>query len=164
MARLREAEEKRAYERMINPPPPLETFAQRFPGASTYGATAVMKSPQTVEEDEATYADINRQMTLIINVLVTIIASSVTIWMAARHWATPARLALSMTGSVVIAIAEVVIYMGYIRRVTIAKSDEARRKEAKQIAETWIIEGKPSKATGSGSGSDTVRFRKGKHR
>jgi len=165
MRRLREEEEKRAYDRMINPPAPIETFAQRFPGASTFGAAASIKSPVAVDDDETTYQDINRQMTLIINVLVTIIASSVTIWIAARYWSTPQRLALSMCGSVIIAVAEVGIYMGYIYRVKDAKSEEQRRKEAKEVVDTWIIDGKKKASTSAVSaGGDNVRFRKGKHR
>jgi len=163
MARLREEEERRAYDRMVNPPPPVETFAQKFPGALTYGAAAVTKSPVSNEEDDVTYEDVNRQITLIINVLVTIIASSVTIWMAARYWATPARLALSMGCSVLIAAAEVAIYMGYIRRIKGAKTEEQRRKEAKEIVNTWVIDGKKQNAVGADA-ADGMRFRKGKHR
>jgi len=163
MARLREEEERRAYDRMVNPPPPVETFAQRFPGTSTYGAAAVTKSPVSNEEDDVTYEDVNRQITLIINVLVTIIASSVTIWMAARYWATPARLALSMGCSILIAAAEVAIYLGYIRRIKGAKTEEQRRKEAKEIVNTWVIDGKKQNVLGA-DGADGMRFRKGKHR
>jgi len=165
MKRLRQEEEKRAYERMINPPAPAETSSKRFPGASTYGAAASVKSPIAVDDDETTYQDINRQMTLIINVLVTIIASSVTIWIAARYWSTPQRLALSMCGSVIIAVAEVGIYMGYIYRVKDAKTEERRRKEAKEVVDTWVIDGKKKGNTSAVmAGQDSVRFRKGKHR
>jgi len=165
MKRLREEEEKRVYERMINPPTPAEMSSKRFPGASTFGAAASVKSTVAVDDDETTYQDINRQMTLIINVLVTIIASSVTIWIAARYWSTPQRLALSMCGSVVIAIAEVGIYMGYIYRVKDAKSEEKRRKEAKEIVDTWVIDGKKRSNTSAVvAGGESMRFRKAKHR
>jgi len=163
MKRLREEEERRVYDRMVNPPPPVETFAQKYPGASTYGAAAVTRSPVNNEEDDVSYEDVNRQITLIINVLVTVIASSVTIWMAARWWPTPARLALSMGCSFLIAAAEVAIYMGYIRRIKGAKTEEQRRKEAKEIVNTWVIDGKKQNATGIDS-ADSMRFRKGKHR
>lgn len=148
---------------MINPPAAIQTFAQKYPGASTYGAAAVTKSPVNTDEDDVSYEDVNRQITLIINVLVTIIASSVTIWMAARWWPTPARLALSMGCSLLIAAAEVAIYMGYIRRIKGAKTEEQRRKEAKEIVDTWIIDGKKQTPAGIDS-ADGMRFRKGKHR
>ncbi|KAK8183369.1 endoplasmic reticulum-based factor for assembly of V-ATPase-domain-containing protein [Phyllosticta capitalensis] len=140
MARLRREEEARAYERMLNPPPPTETFAQRFQNANPYPSAVSPADFMKDEDDEVTYADINRQLALIINVLVTIIACSVAIWMAARYWSTPQRLALSMTGSGVVAFAEVAIYMGYIRRVKEAKVNEKKKVEKKEIAETWVIE------------------------
>lgn len=136
MARLREEEETRAYERMMNPPPQWETFSQRFPNASHAPLFPDVSIP---EEDEVTYADINRQMALIINVLVSIIACSVAIWMAASHWSTPTRLGLSMGGSGVVGIAEVVVYAGYIRRVKEAKEKEKKKPEVKEIVQTWVI-------------------------
>ncbi|KAK8152234.1 endoplasmic reticulum-based factor for assembly of V-ATPase-domain-containing protein [Phyllosticta citrichinensis] len=140
MARLRRDEEARAYERMLNPPPPAETYAQRFSNAPPYPSAISPADLMKDEDDEVTYADINRQLALIINVLVSIIACSVAIWMAARYWSTPQRLALSMTGSGVVAFAEVAIYMGYLRRVKEAKGEEKKKVEKKEIAETWVIE------------------------
>lgn len=115
-----------------------------------------------VDDDEMTYTDVNRQMTLIINVLISIICCSVAIWIVARRWSTPQRLALSMTGSIVVAIAEVAIYMGYIRRLKNAKTEEALKQEKKEIVDTWVIDGKGRKVLGSAA--DSLRFRKGKHR
>lgn len=161
MKRLREEEERRAYERMINPPTPAETFSQRFPNANTFGASS-FKAPVVQEQDEVTYADINRQMILIINVLVSIIATSVVVWIAARHWSTPQRLGLSMTSSIVVGVAEVVIYMGYLKRIQDAKAKEGKVLEKKEIIDTWVIDGKEKRAITDGA--DGVRHRKGKHR
>ncbi|KAK0658729.1 Vacuolar ATPase assembly integral membrane protein VPH2 [Lasiodiplodia hormozganensis] len=173
MARLRKEEEARAYERMLNPPPPTETFSQRFPAsnADLFAPHPMDSFASKDEDDEVTYADINRQLALIINVLVSIIACSVAIWIAARYWSTPARLALSMTGSGVVAVAEVAIYLGYLRRIKEAKVEEKKKPEIKEIAETWVIEGSGEKKsvaiqkTGIASGeADTVRHRKGKQK
>ena len=101
------------------------------------------QSPNTesaTSEDEMTYSDVNRQMTLIINVLVSIVTCSVAIWLVSRHLSTPIRLALSMSGSLVVAIAEVTIYSGYIRRLQEAKTQEKTKREMKVITETWVIE------------------------
>lgn len=158
MARLREDEEERAYERMINPPQPHETFSQRYPSA----APAI---PVVEEADELVYADVNRQLALIINVLVSIIACSVAIWMAARHWSVPQRMALSMTGSGLVAAAEIVIFSGYIRRVRDAKQVEKAKIETKEVVETWVID-KHEKKGDEPSDTD-LRHRKplkGKHR
>ncbi|TKX21704.1 putative vacuolar proton-transporting V-type ATPase complex assembly protein [Elsinoe australis] len=163
MARLREDEERRAYERMINPLPPQETFAQRYPGSKAFGAD-VIKSQIADEVDEMTYADINRQMTLIINVLITIITCSVGIWITAWHWPTPARLGLSLGGSSVVAIAEVAIYFGYIKRMSDAKDKEVRKFESKEVVETWVIDGSTGQKTLSHGRDESLRQRKGKHR
>lgn len=163
MARLRREEEAQRYERMINPPPPLESFSQRFPGTKpTLGSSQLGPFGAEGEVDEVTYADVNRQMTLIINVLVSIICCSIAIWMAARRWDAPQRLGLSMSGSGLVAIAEVAIYMGYINRVKEAKGKEVRKVENKEVVETWVLEG--SKGHGKVVEGEGVRHRKGKHR
>jgi hypothetical protein len=167
MERLRREEEARAYDRMINPPLATETFAQRFPAS----AQAHFDSRAAdFEEDDISYEEVHRQMVLIINVIVSIVACSVFIWVAARHWSAPSRLGLSMGGSGVIAVAEVVIYSGYVRRIKQAKQKEKKKPEIKEIIQSWVID--------SSSGTkdiailinskenldDGMRYRKGKHR
>ncbi|PNS21685.1 hypothetical protein CAC42_1539 [Sphaceloma murrayae] len=163
MAQLREDEERRAYERMTNPPSQQETASARYPGSKAFGAD-MAKGPTVEEVDEVTYADINRQMTLIINVLITIIACSVGIWLTAWHWSPPARLGLSLGGSSVVAIAEVGIYFGYIKRLSDAKSKEGRKLESKEILDTWVIDGKTTANDTIGNRDESLRHRKGKHR
>ena len=144
MARLRREEETRSYERMINPSPSMETFEQRFPNSSS----AKLFEPAQADigdDDEMTYADINRQLALIINIIVSVVACSVAFWMAARHWNTPARLGLSMGGSGMIAVAEVVVYAGYLRRIKEAKEKGRKQVEIKEIVKTWIIGGDDEK-------------------
>ena len=140
MARLRREEELRAYDRMVNPPPPLETFAQRFPGApqTPFAGDQVTKAE---EAEEITYADINRQVALIFNILISIVACSAAIWMAAHQWSVPSRLGLSMGGGGTVGIAEVVVYAGYLRRIKEAKTKEAKKVEVKEIVDTWVIGG-----------------------
>lgn len=164
MKRLRQEEEQRQYERMINPPPPQETFSQRFPNASHAfnPATSIGQIPPADEVDEVTYADVNRQMALIINVLISIICCSIAIWIAARRWEVPQRLGLSMSGSGLVAVAEVAIYMGYIRRVQEAKDKEVKKVETKEVVETWVLDNKTSSA--KAEQSEGARYRKGKHR
>lgn len=143
MARLRAVEEQKAYTRMLqgHPPPDVrpQTFYERFPQAKLFES-----HPANEQDDEITYQDINRQLTLIVNILVTVVACAAALWLAARHWNTPARLALSMAGSILVAVAEVVIYTGYIRRVGEAKEVERKKAklETKEVVDTWVIEGK----------------------
>jgi len=127
---------------MTNPAPPLETFAQRFPQSSAAHAFASAQQPLKGEsDDEVTYADVDRQIALIFNVLISIIACAAAIWMAARWWSTPTRLALSFSGSMLVGVAEVVVYLGYVRRVSEAKGNEKKIKEVKEIMKTWVIGG-----------------------
>ncbi|MCJ1232846.1 hypothetical protein MMC14_000800 [Varicellaria rhodocarpa] len=141
MARLRTEEEARSYERMINPPLPVQSFAQRFPNSSHSKLFDGGKVSKEEEDDEVTYADINRQMALILNILISIVACSVALWIAARHWTTPKRLGLSMGGSGMIGVAEVVVYAGYLRRIKEAKEKGKKHVEVKEIIKTWVIGG-----------------------
>ena len=140
MTRLRREEEARAYERMINPPLPAETFSQRFPNSS-HAELFSASQADFGGEDEISYADINRQMTLIINILLSIVACSVAIWLAARHWSTPSRLGLSMGGSSLIGVAEIVVYAGYLRKVKEARDKGKKEVEIKEVVKTWVIGG-----------------------
>jgi hypothetical protein len=163
MQRLRQEEEKRQYERMINPAPAIETFSPRYPGSAGTSFNPAISHGQSGAdlEDDVTYQDVNRQMILIINVLVSIICCSVFIWIAARRWSVPQRLGLSMSGSGIVAFAEVAIYLGYIKRVQDAKVKEKKVPERKEILETWVID-KVNDSTTDGKAS-AVRHRKGKH-
>ena len=154
MARLRREEEDRAYERMINPPIPAESFSQRFPKSSQ---AKLFPAPQadTGENDEVSYADINRQMTLIINILLSIVACSVAIWLVARQWSTPVRLGLSMGGSGMVGVAEVVVYAGYLRRIKEAREKGTKGIENRKIFKTWIIGGE----NGGASKDDLVTIK-----
>jgi TMEM199 family protein len=136
MARLRKEEEARAYERMINPPPPYLREAEKGNHPRTIG------SDDIGQEDELTFADINRQVAAIFNVLLSIVACSVAIWMAARHWSTPSRLGLSMGGGGLVGVAEVAIYAGYLRRILESKQKEKKIVERKVITDTWSTQEK----------------------
>ncbi|KAL8721742.1 MAG: hypothetical protein Q9225_001640 [Loekoesia sp. 1 TL-2023] len=138
MARLRYEEEARIYERMVNPPLPMETFEQRFPNSSNAKLFSGNQA-QVDEDDDVTYADVNRQMALIVNILVSIVACSVALWLVASRWSTPSRLALSMGGSVLVAVAEAVVYTGYLRRVKEARESGKKQVEIKEIVKTWVI-------------------------
>lgn len=144
MARLRREEEARTYDRMTNPPPPAESFSQRFPMSSAAHAFGSNHHPTAradpfVETDEVTYADVDRQMAVVFNVLVSIIACAGAIWVVARWWSTPARLALSLSGSFLVGVAEVVVYSGYVRRVAEAKGKEKAKVEIKEVVKTWVV-------------------------
>ncbi|KAF1916342.1 endoplasmic reticulum-based factor for assembly of V-ATPase-domain-containing protein [Ampelomyces quisqualis] len=165
MARLRADQEALSYARMLHPPPPRESFSARFPSAANFsvGASA---APDSLDDD-LSYEDVHRQIILIINILVSIVCVAVFVWVAARHWSVGKRLGLSMAGSVGIAVAEVVVYAGYVRKVQDAKRVERRKPEIKEIVRSWVIDKGDEKeevvVVAKGE-ADGVRFRRGKHR
>ncbi|KAF5654134.1 hypothetical protein F25303_1681 [Fusarium sp. NRRL 25303] len=73
MARLRREEEARSYERMINPPPQHETFKDHFPSSAACFASANRPtSASDLGDDDMAMEEVHKQVTLIINFLVSI--------------------------------------------------------------------------------------------
>lgn len=138
MARLRREEAAREYERMVNPPPKFETFNDRFPTSAA--AFAQVNRPTTsadIGDDDITLNEVHRQVMLIINFLVSILGVAATLWVTARWWSLPARLLLTMAGSILVAIAEVAVYSGYMWRMDQAKQKQKAQKEVKQLVNSW---------------------------
>ncbi|KAM0249530.1 hypothetical protein ACHAQJ_008997 [Trichoderma viride] len=140
MARLRREEDARSYERMINPPLPYENFHSRFPNAAQAFAEANRPSKaEDLGDDQVTYNDVQRQVMLIINFLVSIAGVAVTLWIAGRWWSLSSRIFLALGGSIVVAIAEVAVYSSYMWRMGEAKSKQVAVKEIKEVVQTWVV-------------------------
>jgi hypothetical protein len=168
MARLRKEEEARSYERMLNPPPARETFTNRFPGARSRVPEHFSIGADD-EVDELSYEEVHRQIILIINVLISVVCVAVFVWVAARHWSVGKRLGLSMSSALAVAVAEVVVYSGYVRKVQEAKQAEKKKPEIKEIVASWVLDRgqggeKNGLATSKEKTEDALRYRKGKHR
>ncbi|KAI1385639.1 endoplasmic reticulum-based factor for assembly of V-ATPase-domain-containing protein [Hypoxylon trugodes] len=141
MARLRREEEERSYERMLQKAPPKESFAQRFPSAPMAHSFAEVNRPTKPSDvgDDIEQGDIQKQITLVINFLVSIFGCGAALWLAARWWSVPARLFLSLGGSIVVAIAEVAVYSAYTWRMAEGEKNQKKKKEIKEIVQTWVI-------------------------
>ncbi|KAI5458643.1 endoplasmic reticulum-based factor for assembly of V-ATPase-domain-containing protein [Mariannaea sp. PMI_226] len=139
MARLRREEEARSYERMVNPIPGPELFHDRFPAARGFAQVNRPSRVEDIGDDDISYNEIHRQVVLIINFLVSIAGVAGTLWIAARWWSTPSRLFLTLGGSILVAIAEVIVYNGYMWRMGEAKKKQEGVKEVKQVIETWVV-------------------------
>ncbi|GAB1317495.1 hypothetical protein MFIFM68171_07705 [Madurella fahalii] len=143
MAQLRREEEQRAYECMTNPPPPMETFSQQFPNgtkiAQTFAAVNRPARDADIGDDEVTFNDIHRQLMLILNFLASILGVAASLWILARWWSTPARLFLTMGGSILVGIAEVAVYSGYVWHLAEVKKKDKTFKEVKEIVQTWTV-------------------------
>lgn len=143
MARLRREQEQQEYERMTNPLPPMETFSQRFPNSTHMAqAFAAVNRPSRVADlgdDDVTYSDVHRQLMLILNFVASILGVAATLWIVARWWSTPARLFLTLGGSLLVGVAEVAVYSGYVWHLGQAKKKDNTLKEVKQVVQTWTV-------------------------
>lgn len=136
MARLRHEEEERKYQRMVSQPSSLDApanFTQQFAEINRPAGKA------DLGDDDVTMNDVHRQVMLVINFLVTIFGCAATLWIVARWWSTPARLFLTLGGTVIVAIAEVAVYSGYIWHIGQARKKDSKIKEVKEIVDTWVV-------------------------
>ncbi|KAK4222094.1 endoplasmic reticulum-based factor for assembly of V-ATPase-domain-containing protein [Podospora fimiseda] len=128
---------------MTNPTPPMETFSQRFPTSTGMAqAFAAVNRPTQKDDtgdDDITFNDVNRQLMLILNFVLSIFGVAASLWVLARWWSTPARLFLTMGGSLLVGIAEVALYGGYIWHLGEAKKKDKGFKEVKEIVQTWAV-------------------------
>ncbi|KAL5601403.1 hypothetical protein BROUX41_002610 [Berkeleyomyces rouxiae] len=142
MARLREEEEERKYQRMMHPPK-IETLSKQYPNAAVFAEINRARPADIGSADEDTYEEIQRQLMLIVNFLISIAGVAATLWIVARWWSTPARLALSMGGAIVVAITEVAVYAAFVWRVDKSeqksKSADKRIKEVRSVKESWTL-------------------------
>lgn len=151
MVRLRQQQEQQEYARMTSPLPPMETFSQRFPnGSSMAQAFAAVNRPSREEDlgdDDVTYSDVHRQVMLILNFVASILGVAATLWILARWWSTPARLFLTLGGSIMVGVAEVALYSGYIWHLGQAKKQDRTLKEVREVVQTWALGAEEKPAT-----------------
>jgi len=128
---------------MTNPLPPMETFSQRYPNSTNMAqAFAAVNRPSReadMGDDDVTYSDVHRQLMLILNFVASILGVAATLWIVARWWSTPARLFLTMGGSLLVGVAEVAVYSGYVWHLGQAKKKDKTLKEVKQVVQTWTV-------------------------
>ncbi|KAK3384980.1 endoplasmic reticulum-based factor for assembly of V-ATPase-domain-containing protein [Podospora didyma] len=145
MARLRRDEEQRAYERMMNPAPPVDSFSQQQPSrAGMVHAFAEVNRPSReadIGDDDVTFEDVHRQLMLVLNFVVSILGVAASLWILGRWWSTPARLFLTMGGSALVGVAEVALYSGYIWHLGEAKKKDKAFREVKEVMHTWTVIG-----------------------
>ncbi|KAH7237679.1 endoplasmic reticulum-based factor for assembly of V-ATPase-domain-containing protein [Fusarium redolens] len=140
MARLRREEEARTYDRMINPPPQHETFKDHFPSsAASFAAANRPTSSADIGDDDVAMEEVHKQVTLIINFLVSIAGVAGTLWVTARWWSLPSRLFLTMGGSILVAIAEVVVYNAYMWKMDQGRKKHGKVKEVREVVESWVL-------------------------
>ncbi|KPM40260.1 hypothetical protein AK830_g6264 [Neonectria ditissima] len=140
MARLRRDEEARSYERMLNPHSGPDAFHDRFPSAAhAYAEANKPTSREDIGDDDVSFSQAHREVTLIVNFMASILGVAGTLWVAARWWSTSSRLFLTLGGSILVAIAEVVVYNAYMWRMGEARKKQGMVGEVKEVMETWVV-------------------------
>ncbi|KAI0425467.1 endoplasmic reticulum-based factor for assembly of V-ATPase-domain-containing protein [Xylaria sp. FL1042] len=142
MARLRHEEEERSYERMIRKAPPRETFAERFPLAPIAHSFAEVNKPSKasdMEINDIEFGDVQKQVTLIINFLVSVFGCGAALWKLAQWWPVSTRLFLSLGGAIVVAITEVAVYSAFTWRMSQSEKKQTNLKEVREVVKTWVV-------------------------
>ncbi|KAI0389931.1 endoplasmic reticulum-based factor for assembly of V-ATPase-domain-containing protein [Xylariaceae sp. FL0594] len=153
MARLRREEEERSYERMIRTAPTRESFAERFPLAPMAHSFAEVNKPSKMSDvggDDIEFGDVQRQVTLIVNFLVSVFGCGIALWKAAQWWPVSSRLLLSLGGAIVVAITEVAVYSAYTWRMAEGDKKELKKKERREVVHTWVVGEEGDKANTEG--------------
>lgn len=153
MARLRQEAETAAYNRMSTTASVSASSSAKNPFRSLTAPSSLKAwdlgsepTNTTAEDEEQSLRDINAQISLIVNVLVSIIACGVTFFLLLGYtrWSNEIKTLASMFGALVVGLAEVVLYFGFMRTVgesKILNEKERRRPEHRTVEETWVIEG-----------------------
>lgn len=142
MARLRREEEERSYERMLRKTPARESFAERFPLAPMAHAFAeVNKSSKKSDmgDEDIEFGDVQRQVTLIINFLLSVFGCGAALWKLAQWWPVSTRLFLSLGGALLVGITEVAVYSAYTWRMSQGEKKQTKMKEVQEIVQTWVV-------------------------
>ncbi|EGW32529.1 uncharacterized protein SPAPADRAFT_61593 [Spathaspora passalidarum NRRL Y-27907] len=128
MERLRLEEKEREYKRLITPSPEYETLYDN----TLMGDEEQMSVAQMHKE-------LKHQLTTIVNILISVGSVAYAIWYwTESSWGLPVsyRLLLSIFFGLLVLIAEVVVYMGYLNKIEDARVRERKKKEVKKVIRT----------------------------
>jgi len=119
MARLRREAEEREYGSLVGAP---QTAAAVVPAS----------------EDD--WRLVRSQVSMIFNVLLSVIATAAAVWKVAAAWDVAARLGVAFVAAIVVAVAEVALLWGYLSRIEEAGTRERAKGEVKETTGvSWIV-------------------------
>lgn len=121
MLRLQAKEEE--YQRLVNPSPQVNTlYEQKFDDRELTPAQA--------------HKELKSQLTTIVNILISVASVVYAVW----YWADSSwklqdsyRILLCLFFGILVLVAEVVVYMGYLNKIEEAKIKERKKKEVKKV-------------------------------
>ncbi|ODV78261.1 uncharacterized protein CANTADRAFT_90627 [Suhomyces tanzawaensis NRRL Y-17324] len=121
MERLRLEAKEREYERLVNPSPQHQTLYEQ--------------SNDQLTPAQA-HKELKSQVTTIVNILISVASVAYAIW----YWTDTSwklkdsyRILLCLFFALLVLVAEVVVYLGYLNKIEDAKVTERRTKEVKKV-------------------------------
>ncbi|CAI5757189.1 unnamed protein product [Candida verbasci] len=123
MERLRLEEKEREYKRLINPPPEYNTLYE-------------LKLEDELITPQQAHKELKNQLTTIVNIMVSVGSVSYAIWYWTKSsWGLKesSRVLVTIFFGLLILIAEVVVYLGYINKIEDARTKERKKKEIKKV-------------------------------
>lgn len=83
---------------------------------------------------------LKEEVTTIFNITISVVAVAWAIWKWTPYWSVQSRTLACLFGSILILVAEVVVYLGYRRRVNDARNTAKVLKEKRKIIQTLPID------------------------
>lgn len=129
MERLRLEAKEQEYRKLINPTPQFSTLYEEK--LNEYDLT-----PQQAAKE------LKNQLTTIVNIIISIVSVAYAIWYwTETSWGLPLsyRVLLSVFFGILVLVAEVVVYMGYLNKIEDARTRERKKKEVKKVVRTFNL-------------------------
>lgn len=150
MQRLRSEEKEKEYRKLLK-------RGTESVGVDSIGGYAFMSGPNEemhrVENVNQTAKEVKHQLTTIVNILITVVSAGYAVW----YWSGSSmglsradsiggnmgiRVMLSLFAAIVVLIAEVVVFGGYLRKVDEARTKGKALEEERSVVQTIVIKGK----------------------
>jgi uncharacterized membrane protein YidH (DUF202 family) len=147
MARLRSEEQEKEYRKFIAKDRNSYTGIVDSIGSYAFMPDANVDLNKVGNIGEAA-KEVKHQLTTIVNVLITVVSVGYAVWywsgssMGLNGKNDATRLLLSIFASIVVLVAEVVVFSGYLRKVDESREKEKNIIESRSIVETVVIQNK----------------------
>ncbi|RCK63622.1 Vacuolar ATPase assembly integral membrane protein VPH2 [Candida viswanathii] len=129
MEKLRLEAKELEYRRLINPTPQFSTLYDE-------------KLNEHDPTPQQAAKEVKNQLTTIVNIIISVVSVAYAIWYwTETSWGLPVsyRVLLSVFFGLLVLVAEVVVYMGYINKIEEARTRERKKKEVKKVVRTYNL-------------------------
>ncbi|KAG0676326.1 Vacuolar ATPase assembly integral membrane protein [Pichia californica] len=152
MNQLRSEEKEREYRTLLK----RNTTKMASVGVDGIGSYTFIKDRENTEshvDGINAVKEIKHQLTTIVNIMITVLSVGYAVW----YWSGSSmglsessngngiRILMSLVASLLVLVAEVVVFGGYLRKVEEARDKEKKVVENRKVVETIVITGKSGK-------------------